>query len=199
MPQYKYKITTLLGIDAPTEEEARAELSEAALSAVCDLDYELVKPKVVHIVALDKNNTIGLNGKMPWYISVDLMFFQQQTKGHTCIVGNKTYQSLPKSVREDPERQFIPVSRSGSNLAEVMQYPPLHPNTSLDKVFIIGGAEIYKQTLFEADELLITQIDGEFEGDTFYPDYKSYFKMDFATPWFTENGVSFRFTRWVRT
>lgn len=156
--------------------------------------------KLVHIVAMDQKRCIGIGDELPWYLPSDLKWFKKQSEGKTSIVGRKTYDSLPLSVRKDPNREFIVCSRrpQGNNLTDVANHPLPHPSTSQDVMLIIGGADVYNQTLHLVDELLITEVKLDVEGDKFYPAFDDTFKLKDSSPWQEENDITFRFTRWVR-
>ena len=123
--------------------------------------------KIVLIAAVAANGTIGHAGKIPWHISDDLKRFKRLTLGHPVIMGRKTYESLGKPL---PGRRNIILTR---------QPGPDH-FTSLEAalkscgdetVFIIGGAEVYRQALPVADALYLTHVHRHVEGDTKFPDY----------------------------
>lgn len=122
--------------------------------------------RLIHIVAMDRNRAIGSEGKIPWNMPDDLKWFKTATNGKHCIVGRKTYESLPKSVREDPNRKFHVVSKSGVRLEQMLN---ILQNVQ-DSVMVIGGSEIYSQTINIADELWVTHIDTEVtNADAYYP------------------------------
>lgn len=159
----------------------------------------MFKPKLIHIVAMDQNRCIGNQGQLPWHLPSDLEWFQANTTGRTCIVGRKTYEGLPKKVQQDVKREFIVCSRdNGNDLTDVANFPLAHPNTSQEVLMIIGGADVYQQTLHLADELLITQIKLEVDGDKFYPAFDDTFRLKDHSEWREENNIQYRFTRWVR-
>jgi Dihydrofolate reductase len=126
------------------------------------------------IVALGKNNEIGIKGGLLAHLPADLKHFKEVTSGHTVIMGRKTFESLPKGAL--PNRRNIVISRN-----EELQFPNVEMVSSLDQallrcmdeeeVFIIGGAQIYKQALDSTDKLYLTRIYGEFpEADAFFPE-----------------------------
>ena len=128
------------------------------------------------IVAYDKNRLIGKEGGMPWYIPGELKRFRRLTENNVLIMGRKTYVSLGRPL---PDRVNIVLSRSeiytGENLYTVKS---LTDALALAKekwpeknIYIGGGANLYAQTLDMADVLYITEIDGEFEGDTYFPQF----------------------------
>ncbi len=126
------------------------------------------------IVAVDRNNVIGHNNKMPWHLSADLKYFRKTTTGHCIILGRKNFESIGKPL---PNRINIIVTRnksfyhSGCKTADSIEKALL---TALElnesEVFITGGAEIYMQTTDYWDKLYITEIDAEYPGDTFFPE-----------------------------
>ncbi len=136
---------------------------------------------LTHIVALSKNRVIGSHGTLPWHIPEDLKFFRDKTKNHIMIMGRKTFESLPNVL---PSRFHIVISRNPTKT----DHPDVVHVTSIDaaleaakqclkspikswgnEVFIIGGGEIFRQTLSQIDKIYLTQIDQEIDGDTFYP------------------------------
>lgn len=121
------------------------------------------------IVAMSQNRVIGRDGQIPWYLSEDLKRFKQITMGHSVIMGRKTFESIGKPL---PGRENIVLTRDSHfhhpdvkvihNLEEVL--------SASDEIFIIGGAEIYRQTYPRADKIYLTLIDDEFDGDAFFPE-----------------------------
>ncbi|MBR4036537.1 MAG: dihydrofolate reductase [Oscillospiraceae bacterium] len=128
------------------------------------------------IAAYDKNRLIGKGGGMPWYIPGELKRFRRLTENNVVIMGRKTYLSLGKPLAD---RVNIIISRN-ENFAPDGCYTTSSITGAIamarlfwpDKdIFIGGGAQIYSQTIEMADVLYITEIDGEFEGDTYFPDF----------------------------
>nr|WP_295973976.1 dihydrofolate reductase [uncultured Bacillus sp.] len=126
------------------------------------------------IVAMDKNRVIGKDNQLPWHLPADLKFFKKTTMGHPIVMGRKTYESIGKPL---PGRENVIVTRNE-------QYSPegctvIHSVEKLkdlaaargEEIFVIGGAELFKTVLPDADRLYITLIEQEFEGDTFFPEY----------------------------
>ena len=123
------------------------------------------------IAALDRNRVIGRDGKLPWHISEDLKRFKRLTKGHVVLMGRKTYESLGKPL---PDRRNVVVSSRA--IPDVESYRSLAEALRALKdentVFIIGGGEVFRQALPIVDGLHLTIVDGEHEGDTFFPEYE---------------------------
>lgn len=128
------------------------------------------------IAALSNNRVIGKNNDLPWRLPDDMKYFMQTTKGHCVIMGRKNYDSLPVKFRPLPDRINIVITRQKN-----FEAPGCHVVHSLEEalniatlqleeeVFIIGGAEIYRQALPLAHCLFLTEINADIEGDTFFP------------------------------
>ena len=127
--------------------------------------------KLVIIAALSKNRVIGKNGKLPWHIPEDLKRFKLLTTGHTVLMGRKTFESLGKPL---PNRRNVVLT--STELPNVETYPILaHALQALEKektVFVIGGGEIFAQLIEHVDEMYLTIVEKEYEGDTFFPPYE---------------------------
>ena len=129
--------------------------------------------KLILIAAHDPNLIIGSNGELPWHYSEDLKFFKRQTMGHPVVMGRVVFEEL--NEKPLPGRENIVLSRSRtydhvktfSDINSALEYLSDH-----ESVFIIGGGEIYRQTLPKADRLIITLIKKEYEGDTTFPEYR---------------------------
>jgi dihydrofolate reductase len=123
------------------------------------------------IAAVSKNGVIGVDNKLPWDLPEDLKRFKELTTGNVVIMGRKTYESIGKPL---PNRINIVVTRdkdffvSGVLTANSLDSALLKAGGNKD-IFIIGGGEIYKQSMGFADKLYITEVDMEVEGDTTFP------------------------------
>jgi len=142
--------------------------------------------KLIIIAALARNRVIGKGGTIPWHLSDDLKRFKKLTMGHTILMGRVTYESIGKPL--SGRKNVILTSK-------LIQSPSLDPSTRLltfsdletalaalkndEKVFIIGGGQLYKQMLFRADELLLTFLDREYDGDAYFPEYEEIIKKHF--------------------
>ena len=133
--------------------------------------------RVSLIVAMAANRTIGLAGGMPWHVRGDLRHFKRVTMGHPVVMGRKTYEAIGRAL---PGRANIVVTRNRDFAAPDADV--VHDlATALDKaegiaeigglaeVFVIGGADIYGQALPKAERIYLTEIEGEFPGDAFFP------------------------------
>ncbi len=127
------------------------------------------------IAALDRQRGIGKDNQLPWRLPADLKRFRELTTGHHLIVGRKTYESIGKPL---PGRTMIIVTRQPDFQAEgslvvdsVAAALALAESRTETEVFVIGGAEIYAQTLAQADRLYLTFVDAEVAADTFFPTF----------------------------
>lgn len=132
------------------------------------------------IVAKSNNNVIGKNNSLIWSLPADMKFFKEKTTGHCIITGRKNYESIPKKFRPLPNRTNIVITRQKDYSApgaivvdSIEKAIQKAKETDDNEIFIIGGAEIYKQSLHLVDRIYLTQIHHTFEGDTFFPELKS--------------------------
>lgn len=130
--------------------------------------------KISLIVAMSSNRAIGLANQMPWHLSADLKRFKQLTMGNPILMGRKTFESIARPL---PGRTNIIVSRNpayrpeGCIVVGTVETAINHACQLADEVFVIGGSTLYEATLPIADTLYITQINRDFNGDTFFPDF----------------------------
>ena len=123
------------------------------------------------IAAVSKNGVIGVDNTLPWDLPVDLKRFKEITTGNVVIMGRKTYESIGKAL---PNRVNIVVTRdknffvSGVLSVNSLDSALLKAGNNKD-IFIIGGGEIYRQSMDFVDKLYITEVDMEVEGDTTFP------------------------------
>lgn len=122
------------------------------------------------ICAMDLHHGIGLNGKMPWHFPEDLKHFKILTLNHTVLMGRKTFESIGKAL---PDRKNIILTHQPEyNQPDCITVHSLEEALNMDKdLFIIGGQNLFKQTLPIADELYLTEIHETFEADTFFPQF----------------------------
>src|SRR3989344_1232938 len=127
--------------------------------------------KISIIVAIDENGLIGRRNGLPWKLPADLKHFKTLTSGHTVIMGRKTYDSIGKPL---PNRTNIVVSKSDDLQIDgciTVKSPEEALKASLEnqEIFVIGGAEIYRQFLPLAQTIYMTEIHNKFDGDIFFP------------------------------
>ena len=128
--------------------------------------------EIVIIAAVAANNVIGKNGKIPWHIPADFKHFKEITWGYPCIMGDRTYESLPIKPLPGRENIVLTLNRNYNPKGAKIFYSfkeALDYCKDKEKVFIIGGASVYRQALPIADRLELTKIHKEYDGDTFFP------------------------------
>ncbi len=140
--------------------------------------------ELIVIAALAEcNRVIGQAGKLPWSIPEDLKRFRHLTLDHTVIMGRKTWE-FDLERRSLPHRSNIVVSRFLAPQPEIQVARSLQEalklSTNQEKVFLIGGANLYEQGIAIADKWLLTIIEGQYEGDTFFPAYDHLVGTKFA-------------------
>lgn len=129
------------------------------------------------IAALTENRVIGKNNDLPWHLPDDMKYFMQTTKGHPVIMGRKNYDSIPEKFRPLPNRTNIVVTRQRDFIADgcivvhsLEEALDEATNIITDEIFIIGGAEIYRQGMPKANKLYLTEILATLDGDTYFPE-----------------------------
>lgn len=153
------------------------------------------------IVAVAKNNVIGKDNTLPWHISEDLKRFKRITSDKKMIMGRKAFESLPGIL---PNREHIIITRNKDFRVDSDMVTIVHDLNSLiekyskceDEIFVIGGAEIYEQFLPHAKKIYLTQIDENFEGDTYFPKINyDEFNVEFTSETFNDekNGLHYTF------
>ncbi len=161
-------------------------------------------PELVLIAAVARNGAIGRGGELVFNEPADRRHFRQATSGHAVVMGRKTWESLPARFKPLPGRRNVVLSRDPAWLApgaEVVSTlgQALTLMQGLSRVFIIGGSDLYAQALPLADELLLTEVDAELEGDRFFPDWdRADYELVSQQPAITAAGVAYRFARYRR-
>jgi dihydrofolate reductase len=151
--------------------------------------------RIILIAAVSNNGVIGKDGKLPWELPEDLKHFMQTTRGHTVIMGRKTFESLnfvPLTKRtnvvvssyEGPltNKVFINGVDGSTKLIQCTDIDDAISTavglTDVDKdIFIIGGASVYAATIDQADEVILSKVEIDVEGDTFWDIDLSEFKL----------------------
>lgn len=128
--------------------------------------------KITLIVAAAENNAIGKNNQMPWHLPNDFKYFKKNTLEHSVVMGRKTFESIGKPL---PERRNIVLTRDlkyanqevdvANSIQEVITYC-----RDEREIFIIGGAEVYKQALPLANKILLTRVHTTIDGDAYFPE-----------------------------
>jgi dihydrofolate reductase len=156
------------------------------------------------IFARARNGVIGRQGTLPWHLPEDLAHFKATTMGCPVIMGRKTWDSLPPRFRPLPGRRNIVLSRASfpgisglepaSSLHEALQF-----FKHSDDVWIIGGAELYAQTLPLAHSAEVTEIDADFDGDAFAPQFGPEWAKAAGPALVAANGLTYSFNTYRNT
>ena len=163
--------------------------------------------EVVHVVAMDKNNCIGKGNALPWHISADLKHFKAITQGGVVIMGRKTLESMGRAlpnrvnwvITRDPSWQFegVKVAHSIEDALNEALTDVQHSEKA--SLFIIGGGEIFTQTLNIADRLELTHVDLDVQGDAHYPDIPTEFKKIASEQHIDDKtGIAFEFASYQK-
>ncbi len=132
---------------------------------------------MIAIAAMARNRAIGHEGRIPWRLPKDLKFFKRTTLRHIVVMGRKTYDSIGKPL---PGRENIVLSR------HPLEIPGIRRAASIDeivepsdgrKIYVIGGAEIYRALLPRCSEVLLTLVKLTPPADTFLPEFESQFEL----------------------
>lgn len=156
-------------------------------------------PVLVLVAAVAEDGTIGRKGSLPWSLPGEQARFRELTWGHPVLMGRKTWESLPK--RPLPGRENVVLTRDGSTRA-----PGARRARSLEEalapyasgtVFVIGGAEVFAQTIGRADRLVLTRVPGRFGGDALFPPLPPFFRLEGREE--VQGPVPYAVERWERT
>lgn len=141
--------------------------------------------EVVHVVAMDQQHCIGKNNDLPWHISADLKHFKEITQGGVVVMGRKTLESMGRTL---PKRVNWVITRDkdwsfeGTKVAYSIEdalaqaVADVKTSEKPDAIFVIGGGEIFKQTMNIADRLELTHVELDVQGDAYYPEIPAEFK-----------------------
>ena len=129
-------------------------------------------PELIIIVAIAKNGVIGRNGQLPWHLPSDLKHFKKTTMKYPLIMGRKTYDSIGRPL---PGRDNIVLTRNNAlSLPGCIIFHNLEDALSHckneEKVFIIGGADIFEASLDIVDTIIVTLLERDVEGDVYFPE-----------------------------
>ncbi len=164
------------------------------------------------IVAISKNRGIGLGNSLPWKLKADMKYFKNTTlgNGNNCVImGKNTWDSINSQKREPlPKRDKIIMSRNNldittANTQSIKNISDLYAicnKKKYDDIFVIGGEQIYSMFLEEdlVDTVFITEIQNDYECDTFFPRLTNDFYISHTTETVWENDIGYRFTTWRR-
>lgn len=164
--------------------------------------------EVVHVVAMDQQHCIGKGNDLPWHISADLKHFKSITQGGVVLMGRKTLESMGRTlpnrvnwvITRDPDWAF-----SGTKIAYSIEdalnqaIVDVHASEKPNSIFIIGGGEIFKQTINITDRLELTHVALDVQGDAYYPDIPSDFKKTYSEQHIDDKtGIAFEFATYQK-
>ena len=164
--------------------------------------------EVVHVVAMDQQHCIGKGNDLPWHISADLKHFKEITQGGVVLMGRKTLESMGRTL---PKRVNWVITRDnnwqfeGTKVAHSIEdalkqaVSDVKASEKPNTIFIIGGGEIFKQTLEIADRLELTHVELDVQGDAHYPIIPSQFKKVASEQHIDDKtGIAFEFATYQK-
>ncbi|HCY57665.1 MAG TPA: hypothetical protein DHU78_02260 [Opitutae bacterium] len=148
------------------------------------------------IVAVSQNGVIGKNGDLPWRLAEDLKWFKKITMGHVVLMGRKTWDSLPFPL---PGRKNWVISRSLEKKEGMQVFGSIEEAEKNlrpeEQIFVIGGGEIYAQTIAKCREIYVTEVlQSVKDGDAFFPSIEEDFKVEEIL----DENEAFILRRWIR-
>ena len=137
------------------------------------------------IVAMDRNRVVGFKNTLPWKLPEDLKRVSELTTNNLVIMGRTTYESLPEKYRPLPNRKNIVVSQKGfESTDEIEVWSDLKKAIAMYKemdsskiLWVFGGQKIYEQTIDDWQEVHLTYVDAEHEGDAYFPIFEDKFDL----------------------
>ncbi len=152
-----------------------------------------IKYEVNAIVAMNQKRIIGYKNKLPWHLPEDLKHFSGLTTGHTVLMGRNTFYSLPDKYRPLPNRLNVVFSTTLTKAELAPSEKEVVIENSVesffekvktneisikgDKIWVIGGQKLYSSTVKYWDKLELTMVNGEHEGDTYFPEFEDDFEL----------------------
>ena len=148
------------------------------------------------IAAVAQNNALGKDNQLLWHLPDDFKRFKSVTSNHYIIMGRKTFESFPKPL---PNRTHVIITRQKAYQSEAcLVVDSLAKAIAIcpedEEIFIIGGGEIYKQFLSYIDRIYVTLVEGNYEGDSYFPEYSEYDWKCF----YEEKGEGFTYKTYIR-
>jgi dihydrofolate reductase len=159
-----------------------------------------VKPLTL-IAALARNGVIGIANKLPWHLPEDLQHFKATTLGHPIVMGRRTFESIGRPL---PGRRTIVVTRDPA-----WSHPDCERAASLDEavarcaglheMFVVGGGRLYAEAMPQADRLIVTDVEIDVRGDTFFPPIDpAVWRCTQRTPGTSRTGLAYAIRTWER-
>ena len=152
------------------------------------------------IAALDTRRGIATDSGIPWKLPGDSAYFREKTSSGLIVMGRATYDEFAVPLHERENYVLSTTSRPLRNgfavLASLDQLVAAHPG---EDVWVIGGATVYAETIGRSDELLLTQVEGDFGCTKFFPPYQDAFVLQSQSADQQEGGLTYRFETWRRS
>ena len=132
------------------------------------------------VAAHDKNLVIGKDGGLPWRYPEDLKHFKKTTLGKTIIMGRGVFEELNEIPLPERKNIVLSTTKTYDNVDTYTSLEEALDAVDEEEVFIIGGGVLYREALDQADKLIITEIHKEYDGDTFFPEYRDQVGKEWA-------------------
>jgi dihydrofolate reductase len=149
------------------------------------------------IAAIDSQRGIANDSGIPWKLPGDSAYFREKTSRGLIVMGRATYDEFATPLHDRVNFVFstatTPLRRGFQVIANLDELRDAHP---FEDVWVIGGATVYAGTIGQADELLLTQVKGDFDCTKFFPPYEEAFALESRSHAHQESGVSYRFETW---
>lgn len=155
--------------------------------------------KISMIAALSNNNVIGNNGTLPWHLKNDFAWFVKNTKNKIVVMGRKNYEDIIRFTKGKPLKDRINIVLTNQKDFAHEGFLVFHSiediltNFSNEDLMIIGGTQIYNLFLPICNELILTEIKKDFEGDTFFPDWNRNLFFESYREYCQENEIFYDF------
>jgi dihydrofolate reductase len=162
------------------------------------------RPALSLIAAVARNGAIGRDNALIWHESEDLKRLRRLTMGHPVIMGRRTWESLPPRFRPLPGRRNLVLTRDAAWRADGAEPTPsldaaLALVAGAERAFVLGGAAAYAQALPHVDRLELTEIDADFDGDTFFPAWdRAAFTVEARESHTGADGIGYHFVTYQR-
>lgn len=134
--------------------------------------------KLILIAAHDPNLVIGKDGELPWRYPEDLKHFKSKTIGKTILMGRGVFEELHEKPLPSRNNIVLSTTKQYNNVQTFQSLEEVMESVKEDQLFVIGGGVLYKQVLPIADKLIITEIKKEYQGDTYFPEYRDRIGLD---------------------
>jgi dihydrofolate reductase len=151
------------------------------------------------IAAIDSRRGIATDSGIPWSLPGDSSYFREKTSSGLIAMGRATYDEFAAPLHDRENFVFstttAPLRKGFQVVASLVQLRAAHPD---EDIWVIGGATVYAETIGQADELLLTQVRGDFDCTKFFPPYQDAFALQSKSEEHQEGGVSYQFETWGR-